>query len=473
MKKVMIGCIALGLLAACNNKNTEWMASTPDVHWEQQDIQAIRDVQTESADVDIDVDNPLQTVDGFGSCFNELGWTSLSALHDADREAILEELFAPGAGANFTVCRLPVGANDLSRNWYSYDETDGDFEMKNFSIANDRETLIPFIKAAQKYNPALQLWASPWSPPLWMKTNKYYACMPSRDSDDKAFHNDIKPEQVRREGDDMFIQDDAYLKAYALYFAKFIEAYRSEGITIGMVMPQNEFNSCQPFPSCTWRAQALNTFVGEYLGPAMSALGVELMFGTMERPNTLLVDTLLQDPQSSRYITGVGFQWAGKHAVEAIHRDYPALKIYQTEQEYGDGKNDWRGCVYSWQLMKHYFQHGTNVYDYWNTSLEEGGMSRWGWRQNALVTVNKEAKTYAYTYEYYLLKHASHYVLPGAQYLPATGTFTDLMAFKNTDGRYVLILHNGSDEEISPVIKIGRRTITAPLQPHSFNTVVL
>ncbi|MDR0566575.1 MAG: hypothetical protein LBG47_06020 [Prevotellaceae bacterium] len=146
MKKIITGCVALGLLAACNNNKTEWVASTPNVHWEQQDAQGIREVQAGSVDVEIDVDNPQQTVDGFGTCFNELGWTSLSALHDADRDAIFAELFAPGAGANFTVCRLPVGANDFSRDWYSYNETDGDFEMKNFSIANDRETLIPFIK---------------------------------------------------------------------------------------------------------------------------------------------------------------------------------------------------------------------------------------------------------------------------------------------------------------------------------------
>jgi glucosylceramidase len=449
------------------------VASTPDASWEQQDVQSLYEAPADSVDAEIDVDNPLQTVDGFGTCFNELGWTSLSALHEADREAIFKELFAPGVGANFTVCRMPVGANDFSRDWYSYNETDGDFEMEHFSIDNDRETLIPFIKNALKYNPDIQLWASPWSPPLWMKDNRHYACAPLSDFFDKAFHNDIKPEQVRREGDNMFIQEEAYFKAYARYFEKFITAYRNEGIRIGMVMPQNEFNSCQPYPACLWHASVLNTFVGQHLGPAMKALGVDLMFGTMERPKPAQVDTVLQDPHSSQYVTGVGFQWAGKYAMGDIHKRYPSLKIYQTEQECGNGRNDWGMCTYAWQLMKHYFQHGANVYEYWNTSLEEGGMSRWGWRQNSLVTVNKEAKTYKFTYEYYLLKHASHFVLPGAQYLASSGAFTDLMAFKNPDGSYVLILHNSTDAEISPVVKVGGRTVSAPLKPHSFNTIVL
>jgi glucosylceramidase len=474
MGKIMMTLCMLGAMTACNNSNkTVWVVSTPDVSWEQQDTKGIHEAKAGSTNVEIDIARPLQTIDGFGSCFNELGWTSLSALNEPDRETILRELFAPGVGANFTVCRMPVGANDFSRDWYSYNETDGDFEMKNFSIANDRETLIPFIKSAQKYHPGLQLWASPWSPPTWMKDNRHYACTPLSDFFDQAYRTDIKPEQVRREGDNMFIQKDAYFKAYAAYFAKFIEAYRAENIPIFMVMPQNEFNSCQPFPSCTWRSAALNKFVGEYLGPKMEELGVALMFGTMERPNTLLADTLLRDPLSSKYIKGMGFQWGGKNAIEAIHRNYPQLKIYQTEQECGDGQNDWQMCVHSWQLMKHYFKHGASVYEYWNTSLEKGGMSRWGWRQNSLVTVNKKAKTYKFTYEYYLLKHASHYVLPGAQYLAASGTFTDLMAFKNADGSYVLILHNDSDKEIRPVIKLGDRTISAPLKPHSFNTIVL
>jgi glucosylceramidase len=368
---------------------------------------------------------------------------------------------------------MPVGANDFSRNWYSYNETDGDFEMKNFSIDNDKETLIPFIKNALKYNPDIRLWASPWSSPTWMKYNKHYACCPLSDFFDQSFGNDITPEQIGREGTNMFIQEDAYFKAYALYFSKFIEAYRNENISISMVMPQNEFNSCQPFPSCTWLSSGLNKFVGEYLGPAMEELGVELMFGTMERRSPEMVDTLLQDTKSSKYITGVGFQWAGKHAVGAIHKNYPEIKIYQTEQECGNGKNTWEASCYAWNLMKHYLNNGTNAYEYWNTSLEEGGMSRWGWKQNSLVTVNRENGTYKFTYEYYLLKHLSHYVLPGAQRLAVSGEFSNLLVFKNIDDSYVLVIHNDKDTEIRPSIKIGERGISPILKPKSFNTIVL
>jgi glucosylceramidase len=452
----------------------QWIVSTSEVSWQSQNADSLEFVKSETFDVEVDIVNPKQTIDGFGTCFNELGWTSLSLLNEADRETVLKELFEPGAGANFNICRMPVGANDFSRDWYSYNETDGDFEMKNFSIDNDKETLIPFIKSALKYNPDLKVWASPWSPPAWMKDNKHYACQPL----DTSFFNTIgkngiQPDQIRKEGMNMFIQEDAYFKAYALYFSKFIEAYRNENISISMIMPQNEFNSCQPFPSCTWLSSGLNKFVGEYLGPAMQNLGVEVMFGTMERPTPAMVDTLLKDPKSSKFITGVGFQWAGKQSVGAIHKNYPNMKIYQTEQECGNGANTWRAAGYAWSLMKHYLNNGTNVYDYWNTSLEEGGMSRWGWRQNSLVTVNKNDKTYKFTYEYYILKHLSHYVLPGAKRLATTGSFSNLLVFRNIDNSYVIMIQNEKDTVIKPTIKIGDYQISPVLRPNSFNTIVI
>ena len=99
-------------------------------------------------DVEIQLDTSLQTIEGFGACFNELGWTSLRALREEDKQDILRELFAPGVGANFSVCRTPIGANDFSRDWYSYDEVPDDFALEHFSIAKDFDTLVPFIKSA-------------------------------------------------------------------------------------------------------------------------------------------------------------------------------------------------------------------------------------------------------------------------------------------------------------------------------------
>lgn len=450
----------------------EWVSSTQDSQWVSEQGKSVR-LSTNKPFVELLVNSKLQTIEGFGACFNELGWKSLNALSENDRNSVLKELFEPNYGASLNVCRMPVGANDFSRDWYSYNETDKDFGMTNFSIANDRQTLIPFIKSALKYNPKLKLWASPWSPPSWMKWNKHYACSATSDKVDNKFKNGLDPRKQGKEGTNMFIQKDEYLKSYALYFSKFIQEYRKNGIDISTIMPQNEFNSCQIFPSCTWTAKALAEFIGVYLGPEMKKQHVEIMFGTMERPNMALVDTILSDKKASEYVKGVGFQWAGKDAIPKVYKKYPQLKLYQSEQECGDGKNEWSYCCYAWDLMKHYFNNGVSAYMYWNISLEKGGFSRWGWQQNSLVTVDAASKTYHFNYEYYLLKHLSHYIKTGATKISTVGKFTNLLAFVNPDKSIVLVVQNDSKEVHELNFKIGQVTYSCNLKPQSFNTIVL
>jgi glucosylceramidase len=445
-----------------------WVSTTESNPWQAKPAERPRGFGS-NLDLRVRLDQPAQVVDGFGACFNELGWTSLQALGESDRDGVLRELFAPGAGGNLTICRMPVGANDFSRDWYSYDETPDDFDLKRFSVANDVETLIPFIRGARKHQPALRLWASPWSPPTWMKVNGHYAAAQSRGN---APANGLRPDQVGKEGTDMFRLDDRYLAAYARYFGKFIDAYREAGIPIAMVMPQNEFNSAQPFPSCTWTAAGLARFI-RHLGPEMAKRRVDVYFGTIERANVDRLRASMNDPEASRHIKGVGLQWAGKLATPDIHRAYPKLSLYQSEQECGDGKNDWRYCSYTWQLIKHYFRSGANAYMYWNISLDAGGVSHWGWRQNSLVSVDTAAKTYRWNHEYYVLKHLSHFVLPGATRLETDGTMDDALAFRNPDGTVVVVLRNLRAEAQAVNIEAAATRAAVAMEPDSYSTVVL
>jgi glucosylceramidase len=457
------------ILLSCS-KNIEWVSTTENQSWIKETGLEFMSTSS-SADVTIDTTVKFQTIEGFGACFNELGWTSLSKLKPDDRETIFEELFKPGFGASFNICRMPIGANDFSRDWYSYNETVDDFGMNNFSLENDKQTLIPFIKEALKINPQLRLWASPWSPPSWMKWNNHYACrIPSKSWDPKV-DNNLSSDKQGKEGTNMFIQEEKYFKAYSLYFSKFIDSYKKEGIYISMIMPQNEFNSCQIFPSCTWTAVSLATFIGKYLGPSMAKQNIEILFGTMERPNQALVDTIINDPIAGQFIKGVGFQWAGKDALPGIHMRYHNLKLYQTEQECGDGKNDWKHCQHAWDLMKHYFNNGVSAYMYWNISLIEGGYSRWGWQQNSLITVDSLKSTYHLNHEYYLMKHLSHFVKSGARRIKTDGHFNNLLAFQNPDKSIVLVIESNEEQEIT--IKIGSNFIKPRLQKGSFNTIKL
>lgn len=121
-----------------------------------------------------------------------------------------------------------------------------------------------------------------------------------------------------------------------------------------------------------------------HLGPEMEKRGVEVYLGTIERADPALADSILLDPEAGRYVKGCGFQWAGKDALPVLHERYPDMLMMQTEQECGNGLNNWEGTMHSWELMKHYFTHGVSVYDYWNISLLEGGVSRWGWPHRPL-----------------------------------------------------------------------------------------
>jgi glucosylceramidase len=406
---------------------------------------------------------------GFGACFNELGWTALNKLSSTDRESVMRELFHPSAGARFSYCRMPIGANDFSTEAYSYDEIDGDFDLKHFSIEHDRTTLIPFIRAAQQQNPALRLWASPWTPPSWMKRNGFYAEAEARGG---WKQNGIRPDQVGHEGDDFFNLEPRYLDAYARYFGKFIESYRAEGIHVGMVMPQNEFNSAQNFPSCTWTPRGLIQFV-RALGPEMHKLDVDIFFGTLERGNPKLFETVQADPIAGPFLKGIGVQWAGKNALPALNQRFPDLPIYGSEQECGDGTNTWSYTGYCWDLMKAYFRNGARGYMYWNIALEQGGKSTWGWSQNSLVLIDAVAKRYRYTPDYYLLKHLTHFVEVGASILPTTGTCDNVLAFRNPSGTAAVLLRNELPHAQFVQVQLGSRAFAVELPPDSINTITV
>ena len=484
LKSKMFGCWALLIFSTVIHAQSkvDWISTTESSVWKKQNSIALSKISA-AADLIINTDSLLQKIEGFGSCFNETGWTSLKLLSPETRESILKELFAPGVGANFTYCRMPIAANDFAEGWYSYNETDADFDMKNFSINHDKTTLIPFIKSAQKYNPSLKIWASPWSPPSWMKKNKHYALMSLQKGitngqseewgiDFRGLENGLNPNAQGKEGTDMFIQEEKYFKAYALYFSKFIQAYKAQNITISMVMPQNEFNSAQPFASCTWTAKGLANFIS-YLGPQMQSQHVDVFFGTMERANAKLVDTLLTSAQSKQWVKGVGFQWAGKDAIPVIHKNYPSLNLYQSEQECGNGTNSWKYAKYSWSLMKHYFQNGVSAYFYWNTSLKKGSISKWGWKQNSLVVVDTIHHSFQYTYDYYAIKHLSHFVQKGASMLQLSGSFNNALAFINPDKSIAIIIQNDHDKPKTVHIKIGNKEIDPELQADSINSFLI
>jgi len=181
----------------------------------------------------------------------------------------------------------------------------------------------------------------------------------------------------------------------------------------------------------------------------------------------------MADPQASRYIHGLGAQWAGKNALPALHREFPTLAVFQSEQECGDGKNDWSYTGYCWQLMKHYFRSGASGYMYWNISLLDGARSTWGWAQNSLVAVDPSQKTFRYTHDYYLLKHLSHFVDVGGKRLETSGTCDDTLAFLNPNGTTIVLLRNELAIPAMTQVQLPGRAFVVELPPDSLGTVAI
>lgn len=407
-----------------------------------------------------------QEILGFGGCFNELGWDALGRVSEQDRKEFLDDLFLPES-CNFNFGRVPIGANDFSLEWYSCDETRDDWDLKDFNIERDKAYTIPFVKEAlSRQGKDFMVFGSPWSPPTWMKTKPVY-----------NFGTLRMEEQV--------------LKTYADYFVKFIRAYGEQGVKVGQVHVQNEPMADQKFPSCKWTGKDMRDFIKGYLGPALkkSGLDTELWLGTINGPfidmmfgaNTLFsefydqfINTVLSDEQARQYVTGVGLQWGGKHVLEQVEAAYPELRVMQTESECGDGQNSWTHMEYIAGLMWQYFRHGAERYTYWNMALLEGGVSSWGWAQNSLCTVNPETGKLTRQPEFYLMKHYSRFVLPGARVVGVKGRLAaNCTAFENPDGSVVIVAASNMDTAREVTFTAGEQRFSAVLEPHSVHTFVM
>jgi glucosylceramidase len=409
-----------------------------------------------------------QTLKGFGGCFNELGWEALSKLSEKGRNTYFGELFGE-ENCGFNNGRVPIGANDLSVSWYSCDETDGDFELKDFNIERDKQRTIPFVKEALKRQPDMTVFASPWSPPTWMKTRKVFNFGTLR-------------------------QEEPYQLAYAKYLLKFVDAYKDAGIAIKQLHVQNEVFADQKFASCLWTAEEMRDFMKNYLGPEAEKQGklqdLELWLGTINGPFVDIrigamygsplsqfydqfENTILSDSNAAKYITGVAFQWGGKHVIEETELSYPEFRYMMSESECGGGDNSWEDAEYIFRQMWHYFRHGAESYIYWNLAMPEDNSSTWGWRQNALATVTDDG-TLNWNPEFFLMKHLSHFAKPGAKYLETAGHLAaNTIAFENPDGTVALIVGSNMQTERAFTFEYQGNHFSAIIEPHSIHSFLI
>lgn len=476
MRKTKLSlCILLGTLiffSCTKQQKVSWISTTDESRWQQHPEILLTTGENKSSYIEILPENPRQTIDGFGACFNELSWDALQLVDEATRNQILKDLFDPNEGLKFSFCRTSMGANDYAREWYSYDETDNDFELKNFSIERDKEAVIPFIKSALKLNPHIKLWASPWSAPTWMKTNHHYANM-------SGSCNDLAKEKEVPLYTDQVIQQPEYLQAFALYFSKYLDAYKKERIDISMVVYQNEAFTFSQWPNGSWKPQSIANFYGKYLGPQLAKTHpeVELYAGTFNTSDSVVFNMVMNDPEAKKYIKGIAVQWEGRDIFPELHKKFPDVKLMQSESECGWGKFGWSDAEHTFNLMKKYFNGGANSYIGWNMILKDDGSSSWCWKQNALIRIMSDTKEVIYTPEYYVYKHISSFVPAGSVMLSIeknnktdNSPDNNTLAFKTPDNRIIIISANYNEENEEKNFKIGNKYFTVSMAPKSFNS---
>ena len=410
---------------------------------------------TGTADWTVDENTKYQRWDGFGGCFNEMGWDALSVV-SAEIPRAMKLLFDAKDGANFAYGRLPLGASDYSMSWYTLDDTAGDYTMDKFSIARDKEKLIPFIKEALKTKPELHLWASPWVVPSWMQDSS------------KNMKNDAQT-----------------LGAHALYMARFVEEYAKEGLKIEALHPQNE----PGYGRVHWTQAELIDFMKTYLGPTLAKrnLTTEVWCGTMSKDpdDTNIAKATALDADAMKVVKGFGVQWNLTAAVATLAAKGPVMQTehrcgnYNFDSPYWDKsrysaqkpQNDHLYGEESWQLIRDWIVSGVNSYSAWNMVLDSVGMSLDNWPQNALLVVDRSAKTLTATAAYYAFRHYSRYVAPGATRIALTGSSKDALAFKNSDGSIVAEIYNGSGASKKTTLAVGSAFYQFDVPSHGWATL--
>jgi glucosylceramidase len=441
-------------------------------------------VTSGTATVTVNDSSVAQNWEGFGGAFNEVGWNVLSMLSASDRAKAIDLLFGSDA-AHFNLGRIPMGASDYAIARYTDDDISSgtDYNMTSFSQTEDAKYLIPYVKAAQAVNAGIRFWASPWTPPSWMKTNS----------------GSVNGTACTLVGSTPFdggcmVDSAQNLTAYGLYFVKFVQGYAAQGITIEAVSPQNEPNFAQGYPSCLWTSPLFTKFVGQYLGPAFTTAGLstKIMLGTMSNGNSnadpSVVTAVMGDATAKGYIKVLGYQW-GMEASVASGKSYN-LPLWQTEHKCGNypftvtGENPAPGAfnstmapndqtygAESWGLIRDWIKAGVTSYSAWNMVLDTVGkgndMTR-NWPQNALLTVNTSSKTLNITPAYYVFRHMSQFVVAGAKVVATTGG--DALAFKNPDGSIITVIYN-SGGAATYIVAVGGKKLQFAMPANGWATV--
>ena len=340
-------------------------------------------------------EEPITECKGFGVALTGASCYLLHQMDPAERKQLLSFVYGKD-GMNLSVARLPIGSCDYSAELYSYDDEPFDVELKHFSIEKDRAYILPVIQEILEIRPDLRFYASPWSPPGWMKTSGFICGGYMRDK---------------------------YIDVYADYILKYLDAYEAEGIHITALTPQNEPDVDQygRFPACIWNPDQEARFIFT-LSEKLKKAGrddVDIWFHDHNFIGWRRVMWMLDEyPQLLDCCSSAAFHYyAGCiEMIDEIKKKYPKIKFQFTEggpRLRDHFSVDW--CKWSTMMAKA-LNHGCESFTGWNLMLDEECRPNVGHCYCAgLVTRDSQTGELSYSGQYQAFRHFAPFLQPGAK----------------------------------------------------------
>jgi len=407
----------------------------------------------------------FQTLIGIGGALTDAAAETFAKLPEARQQELLAAYYDNGKGIGYTLGRTSIHSCDFSSASYTYVD-EGDSALKSFSIAHDLQFKIPLIrKAMVASNNQLKLFASPWSPPAFMK-----------DNNDMLHGGKLRPE---------------YADSWARYYTKFIKSYRDAGVPVWAITIQNEPMATQTWESCIYQPQEERDFLKYHLGPVMTREGLsDVNIMVWDHNRDLMVQraqAIFDDPDAAKYAWGIAYHWYEDWSggaqmygnVALVNRLYPDKHILFTEgtpasfDPKGYGRWD-LGEAYGRSMIND-FNSGAEGWTDWNILLDEhGGPNHVGNFCFAPIHADTRTGQLIYTNSYYYIGHFSKFIRPGAKRILVSPSRSMLLAtgFVNPDGTVAVVVMNPTAQGGQYYITVGSAAVEVNARPRSIQTVV-
>jgi glucosylceramidase len=432
----------------------------------------------------------FQTITGFGGAFTESSAYLLNKLGKENRKKVIDAYFGE-EGAEYSLTRTHMNSCDFSLSNYSYTPIEGDKELNHFSIKEDQDDLIPFIKDAMAASSdGFKIFGSPWTAAPWMKDNN------------KWVGGKLLPE---------------YYDTWALFFSKYIDAYKAEGIDIwGFTVENEPLGNGNNWESMHFTAEEQNDFVMNHLGPKLEADGkgdLKILGYDQNRDHLKdWVDTMFKDEASSKYYAGTAIHWYAStydwmpETLQYAHNKAPNKHLIQAEACVDSEIPKWQNDKWYWQKEatdwgwdwapeedKHLHPKYAPVNRYardiigclnnwvdgwvdWNMVLDKQGGPNWfkNWCV-APVIVDPEKDEVYFTPIYYTLSHFSKYIRPEAKVIGVENTDDSLMvtAAKNPDNSIAVVIFNEGLKAKNINLSLDGKAIDIQISGQAIQTIVI